>query len=59
MAAWVPDMFCEFYLVTNHEIVKNSTTAKTGENMSIDLESLEFKNTNVCLTKFKYNESLL
>jgi hypothetical protein len=28
MAARFPDMFCNFYLVKNHEIAKNSTTTK-------------------------------
>jgi hypothetical protein len=42
VAAWVPDMFCNFYLVKNHKIAKNSTTAKVREKISTDLESLEF-----------------
>jgi hypothetical protein len=41
-AAWFPDMFCNFYLVKNHKIVKNSTTTKAKEKISTDLESLEF-----------------
>jgi hypothetical protein len=28
VAAWFPDMFCNFYLVKNHKIAKNSTTTK-------------------------------
>jgi len=39
-AAWCPDMFCNFNLVTNHKIAKNSTATKPGEK-SPDLESLE------------------
>jgi hypothetical protein len=31
VAALVPDMFCKFYLVKNHKIAKNSTTAKDRE----------------------------
>jgi hypothetical protein len=31
MAAWFPDMFCNFYLVIHHKIVKNSATTKAGE----------------------------
>jgi hypothetical protein len=42
VAAWVLDMFCDFYLVKNHIIVKNSTTTKAEEKISTDLEPLEF-----------------
>ncbi len=28
VAAWVPDMFCNFYLVKNHKIAKTSTITK-------------------------------
>jgi hypothetical protein len=31
VAAWFPDMFCNFYLTKNHKIAKNSTTTKAGE----------------------------
>jgi len=31
VAAWVPDMFSNFYLVKNHKIAENSTTAKSRE----------------------------
>jgi hypothetical protein len=31
VAAWVPDMFCNFYLIKNHEMAKHSTTAKARE----------------------------
>jgi hypothetical protein len=41
VAVWVPDMFCNFYLAKNNKIAKNSTTAKAGEKISTDLESLE------------------
>jgi hypothetical protein len=41
-AAWFPDMFCNFYLLKNHKIAKNSTTTRAREKMSTDLESLEF-----------------
>jgi hypothetical protein len=37
-----PDIFCGFYVVNNHEIAKNSTTTKSREKMSTDLECLEF-----------------
>ncbi len=42
----------------NHKIVNNSTTAKAGEKIGINLESLQLKN-NVCLTLFKNNKILL
>ncbi len=42
VAAWFPDMFCNTYIVKNHKIANNSTTAKPGK-MSTDLEFLEFK----------------
>ena len=31
VAALVPDMFCNFYLVKNHKIAKTSTIAKAKE----------------------------
>ncbi len=43
VAAWVPGMFCNFYLVKNLKIANNSTTTKAREKqISADLESLEF-----------------
>jgi hypothetical protein len=42
VAAWFPDMFCNFYLVKNYKIADNSTTAKAREKIRTDLESLEF-----------------
>ncbi len=42
VAAWVPDMFCNFYLIKNHVMAKHSTTAKAIEKISTDLESIEF-----------------
>ncbi len=42
VAALVPDMFCNFYLVKKCKIAKNSTTAKAAQKMGTDLESLEF-----------------
>jgi hypothetical protein len=34
-AAWFPDMFCNFNLVKNHKIAKNSTTTKAREKNKI------------------------
>jgi len=60
VAAWFPDMFCNFYLVKNHKFAKNSTTIKAGEKIGTGLESLEFYNNfDICLTKFKNNQILL
>jgi hypothetical protein len=60
VAEWFLDMFCNFYLVKNHKISKNSTTAKAREKISTDLESLEFyKFFDACFTKFKKNQILL
>jgi hypothetical protein len=28
VAAWAPDIFCNFYLLKNHKIAKNSSTVK-------------------------------
>jgi len=43
VAAWVPDMLCNFYLAKNHKITNNSTTIKAIEKINTDLEFLEFK----------------
>jgi hypothetical protein len=60
VAAWFPDMFCNFYLVKNYKISKNSTTTKARKKYCTDLESLEFlKLFDVSLTKFKNNKTLL
>jgi hypothetical protein len=57
VVAWVPDVFCNFYLVKNCRIENNSTTTNAREQIITDWESLEFF--NVCLTKFKNNQILL
>jgi hypothetical protein len=55
VAAWVLNMFCNFYFVKNHNIANNSTTIKAREKMSTDW-SLELKKFfDVCLSKFKNN----
>jgi hypothetical protein len=41
IAACVPDMFRNFYLVKNHKIVNNSATTEAREKISKGLESLE------------------
>jgi hypothetical protein len=42
VAAWVPDMLCNFYLVKNHKITNNSKRTEAGEKISTDLESIDF-----------------
>ena len=54
MAARVPDMCCNFYLVKNHKIDKNSTTTKAREKRRTDLGFLQFKKfSDGCLTNLK------
>ena len=48
-AALFPDMFCNFYLVKNQKIAKNSTTTKGREKISTDSESLELQNSLMCV----------
>ncbi len=43
VAAWFPDMFCNFYFVKICKIGKNETTTKAGEKISAVLGSLEFR----------------
>ncbi len=60
MAAWVPDMFFNFYLAKNHKITRTSTTTEGREKISLDFESIEFsKKFDACLTKFKNKQILL
>jgi hypothetical protein len=42
VASREPNVFCNFYLVNNHKIAKNSTTTKATEKISTYLESFEF-----------------
>jgi len=55
VAALFPDIFCNFYLVKNRKIAKNSTTTKARKNK----KSLLLRFFDVCLTKFKKNQNLL
>jgi hypothetical protein len=55
----VSDMFCNFYLAESHKIANNSATTEAREKISTDLESLELKKFDVCLTKFEYYEIYL
>ncbi len=42
VAEWVPDMFCNFYLVKSHKTANNSASTEAREKISTDLESVEF-----------------
>jgi hypothetical protein len=42
VAALVPDMFCNFYLMKNHKISNNSASNEAREKISTDWESLKF-----------------
>ncbi len=57
VAAWVPDMFCNFYSVKSHKIANNSAMTEGKVKMSTDLESLEYF--MMCLTKFENEQILL
>ncbi len=61
VAAGVPDMFCNFYLVKNHKISHNSIiTSKAREKNNLRFGILRIlKMFMVCLTKFKNNKILL
>jgi hypothetical protein len=41
VAAWVSDIFRNFYLMKNYKIAKNSTTTKAREKISTVLKSSE------------------
>ncbi len=43
VAAWFPDMFCNFYFLKNIKVAKNSTIATAREKISTNLKSLEFQ----------------
>ena len=60
VAALVPYMFCNFYLVKNHKIANNSASTETREKITTYLWSLEFMNFfDICLTKFKNYQIIL
>jgi hypothetical protein len=46
-------MFCNFYLARNHKIANNAATGEAREKISTDLESIELKKKDICLTKFE------
>jgi len=53
VAAWVSDMFCNFYSVKTHKIAINSATSKTKEkkNLRFGVRTI-LENIDVWLTKF-------
>ncbi len=44
VAALVPDIFCDFYIMKNHKIVKNSAITKARGKISTNFESSQFYN---------------
>jgi hypothetical protein len=60
VAAWVPDMFCDIYLVKGHKIANNSATTETREKIITYLESVEFgKLFYICWTNFENYQILI
>jgi hypothetical protein len=54
VAAWVSDMFCNFYLVKSGKSTDNSTITEAAEKICPDLESLKLlKLLAARLTKLK------
>jgi hypothetical protein len=44
VAAGVPAMFCNFYLVKNHKIAKNSITTKARKKFQLVFNPWNFRN---------------
>jgi hypothetical protein len=60
VAAWVPDMFCNIYLVKSHKIANNLATTEAREKISKDLESVDIFNLfDIRLTKFENYQNYL
>ncbi len=60
MAAWIPDMFCDIYLVKGRKIANNSAITETREKIITYLESVEFwKLFDICLTNFENYQILI
>ena len=60
VAAWVPDMFCNFYLVKSHKIANISATTEGTEKNKHIFGILKNRNfLNVCFTKFENYQILL
>jgi hypothetical protein len=54
VAAWVPDMFGDFYFMKNAKFANDLTTTKAREKINTYLRSLEFENVfDVGLAKFQ------
>jgi len=58
VAALVPNMLCNFYLVKNHKIASNSATTEAREKKHI-FGILKIFVFYICLTKFRNNRILL
>jgi hypothetical protein len=59
VAAWVSDMFCNFYLGKNEKIAKNSKTTKAGKNRHSFRILRIFEFFDLCLSEFEKNQILL
>jgi hypothetical protein len=53
VAAWVPEMFENFYLLKNHKTANNSTATEAREKLSTYLGSLILEICFAGFTKFK------
>jgi hypothetical protein len=52
-------MFCTFYSAKSHKTAISFASTEAIENITTDLESLEFlKNVGVCLTKYEHYQIL-
>jgi len=59
VAAWLPDMICNFYLAKKCKHANSSTTPEAIEKLSTDFESVKFQeNLYSCLTKLRNNQTL-
>jgi hypothetical protein len=56
---WYYICFATFIWWNTTKLAKNSTTTNASEKISTDLESIELKKVDACITKFKNNKILL
>jgi hypothetical protein len=59
VAAWVPDLFCNFNLKNNHKITICLAGTKAREKISIYFETVEFKKFLMCVSLKKKNNQIL
>jgi hypothetical protein len=59
VAAWFPNMICNFYSVKKWKNANSSSTGEAREKLSKDFESVKFQeNLYSCLTKLRNNQTL-